>query len=115
MRRFGELKSAKAAAEAIIKSRPIKTTTQLRDAVVGSFQQDKPRKIAQVFQAFRIATNQELHNISLLCSALEDCLERNGMFIGVTFHSLERDIIHDFVKTNRKTYSKVETAVPSRE
>lgn len=55
--RFGELRGSKSIAEAIVAARPIRTTKELRDAVVGCFQDDKTRKIAQVFQAFRIATN----------------------------------------------------------
>lgn len=51
-------------------ARPIKTTQQLKDTVVKCFQDDKTRKIAQVFQAFRIATNNEIKDIEKLCSSL---------------------------------------------
>lgn len=57
LRRYGDLQGAKAIAEAIIAARPLNTTQQLKDAVLQCFQEDKSRKIAQVFQAFRIATN----------------------------------------------------------
>jgi 16S rRNA C1402 N4-methylase RsmH len=68
--RFGELRGAQGIAEAIIAARPIDTTGGLRDAVVKCFQEDKTRKIAQVFQAFRIATNNELKDIEKLCKGL---------------------------------------------
>lgn len=55
--RFGELRGAQSIAETIIAARPIATTRELREAVVKCFQEDKTRKVAQVFQAFRIATN----------------------------------------------------------
>ena len=55
--KYTDLKEAKYVAQAVFNNKPIKTTFQLRDAVVGSFQKDKQKKITQVFQAFRIATN----------------------------------------------------------
>lgn len=58
--KYGDLNltQAKLAAKKIEESRPIKTTFQLRDCVVGCFQGNKTKKIAQVFQAMRIATNR---------------------------------------------------------
>jgi 16S rRNA C1402 N4-methylase RsmH len=58
--KYGDLNftEAKLAAKKIEESKPIKTTFQLRDAVVGCFQTNKTKKIAQVFQALRIATNR---------------------------------------------------------
>ena len=61
-----------------------------------------------MFQAFRIATNNEIKSIEVLCHSLEHCLEKNGLFIGITFHSIERDVIHKFVKEKSKVFSKIE-------
>lgn len=60
--KYGDLNftEAKLVAGKMMECRPIKTTFQLRDAVVGCFQTNKTKKIAQVFQAMRIATNREL-------------------------------------------------------
>lgn len=58
--KYTDLKEAKFVSESIFSKKPIKTTFDLRDAVVGCFQKDKQKKVAQVFQAFRIATNNEL-------------------------------------------------------
>jgi 16S rRNA C1402 N4-methylase RsmH len=60
----------------------------LRDAIVGCFQKDKQKKIAQVFQAFRIATNRELEDIQKLCSLLPKKLAKNGLSLFITFHSI---------------------------
>lgn len=40
-----------------MKARPLKTTQDLREAVVMCFQDNKTKRIAQVFQALRVATN----------------------------------------------------------
>lgn len=88
LKRYGDLKGAKSIAQVIVEARPIRTTEELRDAVVKCFQDDKTRKIAQVFQAFRIATNNELKDIEKLCLSMEKCLQKDGYFLGVTFHSL---------------------------
>jgi|JI6StandDraft_1071083.scaffolds.fasta_scaffold481778_1 16S rRNA C1402 N4-methylase RsmH len=71
LQRYGDLRGGKSVSEAIIAARPIRTTEQLRDAIVKCFQDDKTRKIAQVFQAFRIATNNEIKDIEKLCHSLE--------------------------------------------
>lgn len=55
--KYTDLKESKAISESIFSKKPIKTTFDLRDAVVGCFQKDKQKKVTQVFQAFRIATN----------------------------------------------------------
>jgi 16S rRNA C1402 N4-methylase RsmH len=54
----------------IFAKKPIKTTFELRDAVVGCFQKDKQKKLAQVFQGFRIATNNELEDMEKLCDSV---------------------------------------------
>lgn len=108
LHRYGDLKGAKNIAEAIVAARPISTTQQLKEAILQCFQEDKTRKIAQVFQSFRIATNNELKDIEKLCISLERILQRGGLFMGITFHSIERDVIHNFVRENSKIFSKVE-------
>ena len=67
--KFGDLKreEAKAVAQKLIDSRPMHTTFELRDKIVGCFQKNKTKKIAQVFQAFRIATNNEFGDLKALC------------------------------------------------
>lgn len=63
LQRYGDLRGSKGISEAIIAARPLQTTQQLKDAVVKCFQDNKTRKIAQVFQSFRIATNNEIKDI----------------------------------------------------
>jgi 16S rRNA (cytosine1402-N4)-methyltransferase len=112
LQRYGDLRGAKGMTEAIMASRPIRTTQQLKDAVIGCFQDNKTRKIAQVFQAFRIATNNEIKDIEKLCESLEQCLGKGGLFMGITFHSLERDVIHSFHRRHPKAFSKIEIEAP---
>ena len=101
-------------AKSIFQNKPIKTTYGLRDAVVGCFQQEKTRKIAQVFQAFRICVNSELSHLNLLCNTLHNTLNPNGLALIITFHSLERDVIYNFLKNNQK-FRKTGAFKPSKE
>lgn len=68
--KYTDLKESKYIAEVIFAKKPINTTFELRDAVVGCFQKDKQKKLAQVFQAFRIATNNELEDMEKLCDSV---------------------------------------------
>lgn len=115
VRKFGDLPSGEAAqvAARIGQSRP-KTTFELRDCVVGCFQQEKTRKVAQVFQALRICVNSELLHLRTLCESLHKCLNRQGLALLITFHSLERDVIHGFLKA-QPGFTKASTSKPGKE
>lgn len=34
--------------------------------------------------------------------------------MGITFHSIERDVIHSFMRDNQKLFSKIEIEEPSQ-
>ncbi|MDR0727146.1 MAG: 16S rRNA (cytosine(1402)-N(4))-methyltransferase, partial [Rickettsiales bacterium] len=52
-----------------------------------------PKDIAPVFQALRIAVNDELGEIERAMNSVPDMLVQGGMCICVTFHSLEDRLI----------------------
>ena len=86
LRDYGDIKKANVLARAIIENQP-QTTFQLRDLIY-----DK-RDIAPVFQALRIAVNDEMGELVRALSAVPKLLKQNGKCLVVTFHSIEDRIV----------------------
>jgi 16S rRNA (cytosine1402-N4)-methyltransferase len=95
-RDYGEERYARPIAKAIIRARassPLHTTNELVEVVVGAipaparFAAGHPAK--RVFQAIRIAVNDELAQLDAALPAAWDLLRVNGRFAGISFHSLE--------------------------
>ncbi len=86
LRNYGDVKKANILARAIKDARP-KTTFELRDLI------HNPRDVAPVFQALRIAVNDEMGQLQRALSAVPDLLVPGGKCICVTFHSLEDRIV----------------------
>lgn len=94
LREYGEVLRAGKVAEAIWSARPISTTFQLRDAVAGiARSRGRIHPATQVFQALRIAANDELRRLSDALPQLVDCLAPGGRLAVITFHSLEDRIV----------------------
>ncbi len=86
LRDYGDIKKANILARAIKEACP-KTTFELRDLI------HNPRDIAPVFQALRIAVNDEMGEVERALAAVPGLLVRGGKCICVTFHSLEDRIV----------------------
>ena len=86
LREYGDLKKAKILANAMKQSLP-KTTFELKNLI------HNPRDVAPVFQALRIAVNDELGQIRTALSSVPDILDVGGMCVCVTFHSLEDRLV----------------------
>jgi 16S rRNA (cytosine1402-N4)-methyltransferase len=108
---YGEEPQARKVARTIVdfrKSHPIRTVSDLLDAVAlampGRMERNAPRHPAtRVFQALRIAVNQELvHVEQALREVLHPCLKQNGILAIIGFHSLENRLVkHSFRATDR--------------
>ena len=104
-RRFGEERYAKSIARAIVERRrreEITRTSQLVETIRGAipaparFGEGHPAK--RVFQALRIAVNDELASLAdALPSALE-LLRPGGRLAVISFHSLEDRIVKRFLR-----------------
>ncbi len=86
LRDYGDIKKAAVLARAIKAALP-KTTMQLRDLI------HVPRDVAPVFQALRIAVNDEMGEVRRALDAVPGLLVPGGKCICVTFHSLEDRIV----------------------
>lgn len=92
LRNYGDVKKANILARAIKDAHP-KTTFELRDLI------HNPRDIAPVFQALRIAVNDEMGELERALSHVPDLLAPGGKCICVTFHSLEDRIVKNTFRT----------------
>lgn len=86
LRDYGDVKKATILARAIKDASP-QTTMELRNLI------HNPRDIAPVFQALRIAVNDEMGEIRRALDAVPRLLTEHGKCICVTFHSLEDRIV----------------------
>ena len=86
LRKYGDVKKAGAIASAMKEKLP-KTTFELRDLIFN------PHDIAPVFQALRIAVNDEFGEIERALACIPDKLCIGGKCICITFHSLEDRIV----------------------
>jgi len=91
---LGEEPEAGRIARAIVghrAERPITTTQELAALVTATKRRVKPGRAAatQVFQALRLAVNDELGELDRLLAAAPDLLRPGGRLVLVAFHSLE--------------------------
>ena len=86
LREYGDVKNAGGIARAIKAVLP-KTTFQLRELI------HNPHDYAPVFQALRIAVNDEMGELERALAVVPDLLKIGGLCLCVTFHSLEDRIV----------------------
>ena len=99
--RYGEEKPgrAKMLAKTIVHHRPIMDTEQLADLIKSKTRgHQKIHPATRIFQAIRIAVNDELGEIEKTLPLLPDLLNKNGRLAFITFHSLEDRLVKDFFK-----------------
>ena len=92
LRNYGDVKKANILARAIKNTCP-QTTFELRDLI------HNPKDVAPVFQALRIAVNDEMGELERTLVHVPDLLISGGKCICVTFHSLEDRIVKNTFRT----------------
>ena len=111
LRDYGDVKKAGILARAMKESNP-KTTFELRDLI------HNPRDVPPVFQALRIAVNNELGEIQQALAAVPDLLKSNGKCLVVTFHSIEdrlvKNIFRDWTTVSGNPHIPVAATPPFR-
>lgn len=99
--RYGEERHSRRIARAILEKRPFQTTQQLADVVASAVPDKHKRKIhpaTQVFQALRIAVNDELGVIERTLPQAIALLRPGGRLGVISFHSLEDRIVKTIFK-----------------
>lgn len=86
LRDYGDVKQAGAIARAIKQQMP-QTTFELKELI------HRPNDVAPVFQALRIAINDEMGELNRALAAVPNLLNVGGRCICVTFHSIEDRIV----------------------
>lgn len=99
---YGEENDSRRIARQIVASRPIHTTTELADLIANLARSHGPRpKIhpaTRVFQALRIAVNDELGAVEAILPIALNLLKPGGRLAILTFHSLEDRIVKQYFK-----------------
>jgi 16S rRNA (cytosine1402-N4)-methyltransferase len=101
-RRYGEERYARQIARAIVARRPLETTAELVDVIRSAipaparFGEGHPAK--RVFQALRIAVNDELGALERALPAALEMLRPGGRLAVISFHSLEDRIVKNFLR-----------------
>ena len=99
---FGEERYSKSIAKKIIENRPINKTIQLSNIIRNSVPKQNPifieKSIRRIFQALRIYINDELNELKDSLLKVKDLIQKNGVIICISYHSLEDRIIKNFMK-----------------
>lgn len=101
---YGEEHESRRLARAVVRERPYSTTQELAEAIERAKprrHQDKRSKrnaihpATRVFQALRIAVNDELRTVEQALPIAIDLLNSGGRLAVISFHSLEDRIVKD--------------------
>ena len=97
IRRYGEERFARRVAAAIVAARPVTGTRRLaelvRDAIPAAARRTGGHPAARTFQALRIAVNEELSALEATLPVAIDRLDRDGVLVVLSYHSLEDRIV----------------------
>ncbi len=115
---YGEERFSKRIAKAITeyrKEKAIKTTADLtniiKNAIPSKFHHSKIHFATRVFQALRIAVNDELKNVEKVLPQALEILKPGGIIAVISFHSGEDRIVKHYFK-NQKDEIEILTKKP---
>ena len=101
LEQYGEVTNARTLAKAIVSQRqhaPIKTVNDLLQSVRALVKGNPQKYFAQVFQALRIAVNDELGALKEMLEQVPSVLKPGARVAIITFHSLEDRMVKNFFK-----------------
>jgi 16S rRNA (cytosine1402-N4)-methyltransferase len=111
--RYGEERESRRIARAIVAGRPYSTTRQLAQVIEGAMPRRYDKRGAKlihpatrVFQALRIAVNDELQVVEQALPIAIDLLRPGGRLAVISFHSLEDRIV-------KQTFKEASTEIVS--
>lgn len=97
--RYGEERRAQRIAQAIVAARPIHTTRQLAEVVTRAVgRRGRIHPATKIFQALRIAVNDELEALSRALPQAVELLAPQGRLLIIAYHSLEDRLVKRFYR-----------------
>ena len=96
---YGQERFSKRIAEAIVRARPIHSSLELAKIIAKAVpQRFKIHPATRIFQALRIAVNDELFNLEQALPKAVKLIARGGRVVVVSYHSLEDKIVKNIFK-----------------
>lgn len=99
---YGEERLSRRIAKQIVESRPLQTTEELAEAIARcvprSYRYGRIHPATRVFQALRIAVNEELKSLETFVEQAPHWLKNGGKLAIISFHSLEDRIVKHRLK-----------------
>lgn len=117
---YGEERYSRRIAKQIVKQRPLQTTTDLAQAIARSvppqYRYGRINPATRVFQALRIAVNQELSSLEKFLALAPNWLKSEGIIAVISFHSLEDRIVkHSFKNSTQLEVLTKKPIIPQPE
>jgi len=101
----GEEPRAKRIAKMIVQARPVRTTLQLAELAKKAYPgHSRIHPATRIFQAIRIAVNDELTVLEQALPRAMQALRPGGRLAVISFHSLEDRIVKDFFRRESKDW-----------
>jgi 16S rRNA (cytosine1402-N4)-methyltransferase len=102
---YGEVHNAKTLANLLVAERaisPILTTSRLKETCLKVAPKPKHNQyLAQVFQALRIAVNDELETLKTFLETSAKLLKPGGRLVVISYHSLEDRLVKNFMQKGK--------------
>ncbi len=99
LQEYGEVRQPSAIVHAIQRAKPVKKVADIYSAVDAAVIPPRRRgELTRVFQAFRIAVNEELTRLESSLDSALDLLTDGGRLAVISFHSLEDRIVKHYFR-----------------
>ncbi|MGN6509862.1 MAG: 16S rRNA (cytosine(1402)-N(4))-methyltransferase RsmH [Chitinophaga sp.] len=98
---YGEVTNSRTLARLIVqlrKAHPLRTIAEFKSLIQPVVKGNPAKYLAQVFQALRIAVNDELGALKDLLAQSAQVLKPEGRLSIITFHSLEDRLVKNYMK-----------------
>jgi 16S rRNA (cytosine1402-N4)-methyltransferase len=103
--KYGEEPRARRIAKMIVQARPVRTTLQLAELAKKAYPgHSRVHPATRIFQAIRIAVNDELTVLEQALPRAIQALRPGGRLAVISFHSLEDRIVKDFFRRESKDW-----------